>query len=103
VIHNPGTVPDPEFTNPGPDITTVVEESYANYSKASHQERHNKLLRYSREKCAYMVHSVPVENMQNLVHELRHRGEYLFVTDLSKDYYCKFGPSWKQFIGAMQN
>jgi hypothetical protein len=102
VIHNPGTVPDPELANPGPDITTIVEESYENYQSSPLQERLSSLLRYDRNRCAYMVHSVPHEKMQSLVNELRYHGKYLFVTDLNKNYYTRFGSSWKRFIEAMQ-
>lgn len=48
-----------------------------------------------------MVHSVPVEEIPPLVEELRHRGAYLFVTDLREDYYCHFGESWGNFVKAM--
>ncbi|KUJ13690.1 cell surface spherulin 4-like protein, partial [Mollisia scopiformis] len=103
VIHNPGTVPDPEFADPGPDITTVVEEGFARYKSTLLQERLTKLLRYDRSSCVYMVHSVPERELESVVHELRHRGKYLFVTTLSSNYYCSFGTSWERFIQAMQH
>jgi hypothetical protein len=101
VVHNPGTVPDAEFGSPGPDFTTVVEESFERYKSAELQER---LLRlpYTRERCSYMVHSVPKDDVRRLVGELRPRGEYLFVTDACENYYASFGTSWDEFIKAMK-
>jgi hypothetical protein len=101
VFHNPGTVPHPDFANPGPDATTVVEESYAQYQSAQLQERLS-LVPYDRERCCYMVHSVPREEVRGLVEGLRTRGRYLFVTDVSEHYYVQFGSSWNEFIEAMQ-
>lgn len=54
-----------------------------------------------RSKCCFIVHTVPKEELKLLVHDLRQRGEYLFVTDLCADYYSQFGPGWKDFIEAM--
>jgi hypothetical protein len=101
VIHNPGTPPDAGLASPGPDITTVVEESYAQYRSATLQERLASILPYERARCSYMVHSVPRGQIGRLVAELRHRGEYLFVTELCEDYYVRFGASWEEFCGAM--
>ncbi|KAG9234923.1 Spherulation-specific family 4 [Amylocarpus encephaloides] len=101
VIHNPGTVPDAGLANPGPDVSTVVEESFANYQSAHLQDRLRRLLRYDHGRCSYMVHSVPRHQVVDLVRELRPRGKYIFVTDLHEDYYCHFGPSWGDFVDAM--
>ena len=101
MIHNPGTVPDAGFANPGPDVTAVLEEGYAQYQLATVQERLS-TLHYDRSRCAYIVHSVPCDEVKRLVHELRHRGEYLFVTDLRENYYVRFGSSWSDFTEAMQ-
>ena len=101
MIHNPGTVPDIGLANPGPDVSTVVEESFANYQSAALQQRMSKLLRYDRSRCSFMVHSVPKEHIQELTQHLRWHAKYLFVTDLYKDYYCHFGPSWSEFCEAM--
>lgn len=80
-----------------------MEESFATYKSASLQYRLTSLLRYKPKMCAYLVHSVPEEELESLVHELRRRGGYLFVTDLTAGYYCSFGKSWNGFISAMQN
>jgi hypothetical protein len=102
VIHNPGTIPDASLANPGPDVAAVFEASYAEYRSAAIQERLSSLLPYKRNRCAYFVHSVPVEELKRLVLELRHRGGYLFATDLRENFYVRFGPSWREFIAAMQ-
>ena len=101
MIHNPGTVPDTALAKPGPDVTTVVEESFVVYQSTELQKRLSKLLRYDREKCSFMVHSVPRVHIQGLTRSLRWRGKYLFVTDLCEDFYCHFGPSFKDFCDAM--
>ncbi|KAF2198388.1 hypothetical protein GQ43DRAFT_164042 [Delitschia confertaspora ATCC 74209] len=102
VIHNPGTVPDAGFATSGPDATTVVEESFAQYKSAIVQERLSSLLPYGWSRCCYIVHSVPREEIRELVMELRERGRYLFVTESNEDFYVKFGESWVDFVEAMQ-
>jgi spherulation-specific family 4 protein len=102
VIHNPGTPPDTDLAKPGPDITTVLEESFAQWQSSAVQER-LQMVPYERARCAYMVHSVPKVAIKELVKELRHRGKYLFVTDLFENYYARFGSCWKDFVDAMQS
>jgi len=102
VIHNPGAIPDLGLADPGPDVTTVLEEPYVQYQSATLQERLGSLLPYDRTKCGYIVHSVPGDEVKRLVYRLRCRGEYLFVTDLREHFYERFGPSWSDFIEAMQ-
>ena len=102
VIHNPGTVPDASLTYPGPDVTAIVEESYQRYRSVELQEQLSSLLRYDWSRCCYIVHSVPRNEVLQLVLELRHRGKYLFVTELSTDYYVRFAPGWEEFVEAMQ-
>jgi hypothetical protein len=103
VIHNPGTIPDNGLLNPGPDVTTVLEESYKNFQSTSGAlEVKLASLQYDRRKCSYIVHSVPRDIIKELVQQLRRRAEYVFVTDLCENYYERFGPSWVEFIEAMQ-
>ncbi|KAF2667968.1 hypothetical protein BT63DRAFT_375237 [Microthyrium microscopicum] len=105
IIHNPGTPPDVEVGNAGADVTTVVEESFASYESPALQEyyaaRYALLPDFDRAKRAYMVHSTPVESLSDLVLRLRDSGDYLFITDLCEDYYCKFGHSWLEFVRAV--
>jgi hypothetical protein len=102
VIHNPGTTVDAKLANayPGPDMTAVVEESFVQYRSNLMQER-LALQILDRAKCCYIVHTVPKDDLKPLVHQLRKRGQYLFVTDLCEHYYSRFGPSWNDFIEAM--
>lgn len=83
-------------------MTAVVEESYRKFKSVELQERLFSLLRYDRSRCCYIVHSVPRNEIKQLVLELRHRGQYLFVTELRERYYEKFGSSWDDFVEAMQ-
>jgi hypothetical protein len=102
IIHNPGTTIDAKLANahPGPDVTAVVEESFAQYQSTAMQERLSSL-RLGRARCCYIVHTVPKDELKPLVHQLRKRGEYVFVTDLCEHYYSQFGPNWKEFVEAM--
>jgi hypothetical protein len=79
----------------------VFEASFTEYRSIAVQQRISALLRYRPERCAWFVHSVPIEDMKQLVLELRHRGSYMFATSLYKDFYIRFGPSWKEFVAAM--
>ncbi|TKA72815.1 hypothetical protein B0A49_05479 [Cryomyces minteri] len=101
VVHNPGTMPDSSLTRRRPDVTAVLEESYTRYeSHKPHEQR--ALQQYGRAGCSYILHSVPAKEVKQIVHELRHRAEFLFVTDLRERYYERFGPTWDDFIEAMQ-
>jgi len=103
VVHNPGTPPDAELANPGPDIILVCEEPYGRYRSDEVQQRLCELP-YDRARSGYMLSEVPVDELGPLVSELRHRGGYLFVTEVSGDFYERFGPtSWDVFMKAMQS
>lgn len=102
MIHNPGTVPDPELARPGPGVSAVFEASYDVYCSKAVQERLASLIPYQRSRCAYFVHSVPANEVAKLVMDLRRRGQYIFVTDPSELFYVQFGQSWTVFIHAMQ-
>ena len=80
----------------------MVEESFARYQSEALQERLSSLLTYEREKCAFIIHSVPRDEITGLVQKLRYRGKYVFVTDLCENYYVRFGESWADFIRAVQ-
>ena len=83
-------------------MTAVVEESYSAFKSVELQKRLSSLLRYDRSRCCYIVHSVPRDRIQELVLELRHRGQFLFVTELGEDCYVRFAPGWDEFVEAMQ-
>ena len=100
VIHNPGSAPDSLLADPGPDVTTVFEQSYANFQTAKHQQWLS-TSPYERERTSYMMHAVPEKGIEKFVYELRGRAKYLFVTDLKVDYYHSLGKSWDHFIAAL--
>lgn len=84
-----------------PDVTVVFEESSALWHEAESQTRLSELLRYNRENCSYMVHSVPEYLLRMVTMDLRHRGGYLFVTELRENYYESFGKTWEEFVTTM--
>ncbi|KAH0537523.1 hypothetical protein FGG08_005698 [Glutinoglossum americanum] len=100
VIYNPGSIPDTRFANLGPDLTAVFEETYQTYRSKALQDRLSSVP-YARSRCCYIVHSVPSNEVRQLVTQLRHRAGYLFLTGLSENYYASFGPTWSDFVAAM--
>jgi hypothetical protein len=101
VIHNPGTPPDAELANPGPDVIVTCEEPYQRYQGAEVQKRLNDY-HYDQHRSGYMISGVPRAEISTLVQELRYRGAYLFVTALVNDFYESFGDSWGEFIAAFE-
>ena len=100
-IHNPGTVPDTEYASPGPDLTTVFETEYKHFKDREVQQRLTNLLRYDRDRCSYMVLSVPKDEVPELVKELKRRAKYVFVSESKRGWYEKFGDGWPRFIEAV--
>ncbi|KAF8859950.1 hypothetical protein BDZ45DRAFT_672879 [Acephala macrosclerotiorum] len=102
VIHNPGTIPDTGLNVSGTDITVVFEGSYQSY-----QEQATALvsLPLNRSDYSYIIHSLPTGlsevNLRKFAYRLSERSEFLFLTDLSENYYESFGPDWRDFIGVM--
>ena len=101
VIHNPGTPPDAELADPGPDVIITCEEPYHRYRGKEVQQR-LKEYHYDRAKSGYMISAVPGDEIGQIVQELCHRGAYLFVTALVDDFYESFGKSWGDFVAAME-
>lgn len=100
MIHNPGTAVDARLADPGPDVTTVVENTYEQFQTPAYQEWLS-TSPYDRSRSSIMVHSTPVHKVRQLTHGLRQRAAYIFITSLTKAYYQSFGPSWMPFIEAM--
>ncbi|KAF2108083.1 Spherulation-specific family 4 [Lophiotrema nucula] len=100
VIHNPGTAVDARLAQPGPDVTVTVETSFKVFQTKDYQ-RWLGSSPYDRESSCYMVHSAPLERVEDLVQELRPRAGFLFVTSRKKDFYQNFRPSWRKFVAAM--
>lgn len=78
----------------------VAEESYAAFCSLELQKRLT-TLQHDRTRYAYIVHSVPSERIPDLVLELMNRGKYIFISDLADNVYCRFGPSFCDFIRAI--
>lgn len=100
VVHNPGAAPDSRFAVPGPDVSTVFEQSYENFRTEEHQGW-LETSPYGRERSSYMVHSVPEGEVERFSYELRGRAKYLFVTDLEVDYYHSMGKGWDRFVKGL--
>jgi hypothetical protein len=100
VVHNPGTAVASKLASPGPDITVVVETSYEHFVSEEYQDW-LATSPYGRSRSAYMVHSVPEEEVAGLTMALRERTEYLFVTSKTANFYEGFGESWEMFVRAM--
>jgi hypothetical protein len=79
-----------------------MEESFERWQSVAVQHRLS-MVPYDNTRSAYMVHSVPINEVRGLVRELRHRGKYLFVTDLQEHYYVQFGTCWSEFVDAMHS
>lgn len=84
-----------------PDVTVVFEESSTLWHEVDTQTRLADLLRYRRQNCSYMIHSVPQHLIRPLTREMRARGAYLFITELQDRYYESFGKTWTDFVSAM--
>ncbi|KAG9194725.1 hypothetical protein G6011_04760 [Alternaria panax] len=100
VIHNPGTAVSAELAVPGPEITVVVETSHKDFMTQRYQEWLSTSL-YKRTRIAYIVHSVPQEEVQALTRALRDRAEYLFVTSAFHGFYESFAGSWLDFVASL--
>jgi hypothetical protein len=100
VMHNPGTIPDPNLAHEKPDITVIIEGSYSSYQSEWTQAQLDAHY-YDCASSSCIVHSTPIEEIANLVNQLRLRAEYLFVTDLQDKYYESFGAGWTTFIDAV--
>ena len=102
VIHNPGTAVDKRFTlaKPGPDISVVVETSYAEFNTDEYQAWLANSP-YDRSQTCYMLYSVPEEKVADLAVSLRDRAKYLFLTSATSNFYENFAPSWEAFVEAM--
>ncbi|TID23291.1 putative spherulin 4-like cell surface protein [Venturia nashicola] len=100
IVHNPGIIPDPRFEDSNTDITVVFESSFSEYDS---KQQALTALPDARERYAYMVHSSSLAkaSLQNFVNEMSQHADWLFVTNLNKNYYEKFGSNWKNFVSAI--
>jgi len=102
VIHNPGTIPDTGLNVPDTDTTVIFEGPYQSYQE---QAATLASLPLNRSDYSYIVHSLPTSmskvNLRKFAYRLSELSEFLFLTDLSENYYESFGPDWRDFIGVM--
>ncbi|KAH7116121.1 Spherulation-specific family 4 [Dendryphion nanum] len=100
VIHNPGTAVHAGLADPGPDLTTIIEEGWPRYQTKEYQ---NWLATspYDRTRTCAMMNAVPKDDVPEVTRMIRDRAEYVFVTDLDENFYESFGPSWDSFVEAM--
>ncbi|TKX25007.1 hypothetical protein C1H76_2784 [Elsinoe australis] len=99
VIHNPGAVPDAGLNSDTTDITIAFESSLDDY-----QTKQSALasLPLPRSRYSSLVHSAASSyDMKDLVDRMSRHSAYLFVTDLSTDYYQAFGSDWSDFVNAV--
>ncbi|KAL4804607.1 cell surface protein [Aspergillus unguis] len=99
VVHNPGTAPAASLACLA-DLVIVCEESYTRYRSVDVQ-RWLAINPIDRENAGFILSGVPVENVGELVQELRHRGAYIFVTELAEGFYERFGRSWDLLMQAL--
>jgi hypothetical protein len=82
----------------------TFEQSYDLYQSTSTQSMLDRSISsgdYNRSSSSLIVHSVPIDQIETLTLDLAKRAEYLFVTDLTEDYYNSFGPGWERFVKAV--
>ncbi|KAH7398536.1 Spherulation-specific family 4 [Pyrenochaeta sp. MPI-SDFR-AT-0127] len=101
VIHNPGTAVSSRLASPGPDITVVVETSYQHFITQEYQDW-LATSPYDRSRSCYMLHSVPNDEVKNLTASFCKAAKYLFITSATENFYGSFGPSWEDFLAAME-
>ena len=113
IVHNPGTLPAPEFHSSAPDITVIFEQSYPSWTGTSHSttaafvtNSSNPYPTADRSAYALMVHSVPPSlagaDLQAFVDGLQEIGQHLFVTSNSEDYYESFAGDWEGFVDLVR-
>jgi hypothetical protein len=80
------------------------EQSYDLYQSSSTQSMLDRSISsgdYNRSSSSLIVHSVPIDQIETLTLDLAKRAEYVFVTDLTEEYYNSFGPGWERFVKAV--
>lgn len=101
MIHNPGVIPDPAYNDTNTDITVVFEDSYPAYQVALASLT---ALPKHRSEYSFMINDVPIMDLvslQKFVGQLSDLAEYLFLTDLSVNYYESFGSIWTNFTNSV--
>jgi hypothetical protein len=102
VVHNPGRIPDSELMAVKPDITVIYEGTYELMPEREDLHGNLTALGGGREDWAMMVTSVPEDlgrgGLRKIVESVRRDVEWLYVTDLTKDFYSDYGSNWEGWL-----
>jgi hypothetical protein len=92
---------DPRFTELNTDITVVFEGSEPAFQ--SQQAALSAL--QDRSRYSYVIYSVPSTLnkavLKTTVNQLSQHAEFLFLTDLTQNYYERFGTLWRTLIDVI--
>lgn len=108
IIHNPGTIPDPQFlTSSSSNISVVFEGSYASYNQdttSSSISAFQKSSKVGRERMAAIVYDFPDgQKTKDFVRQLRKVVGSLFLTGsgVDGDVYAGWWEAWQSWVGEM--
>lgn len=96
-MHNPGTAVHAGLAEPGPDLTTIIEEAWPSYQTKEYQDW-LATSPYDRTRTCAMMNAVPKDDVPEVTRMMRDRADFLFVTDLEENFYESFGASWDSFV-----
>ena len=81
------------------DITVSFEQSYTEFTT---QQSALSSLPLDRTRYSNMIHSVPTSaSVKTTVNDMSQNAAYLFLTDLTTNYYKSFGSDWSSFVSNM--
>ncbi|KUJ17439.1 uncharacterized protein LY89DRAFT_644923 [Mollisia scopiformis] len=108
IIHNPGSIPDPQFlTSSSANVTVVFEGSYTSYQQYSSSKSIGavqKSAKVKREQLAAIVYDFPDgEDTKGFLEDLRRRVGNLFITGdgVDGDVYAGWWDEWEGWVGNM--
>jgi hypothetical protein len=105
VIQNPGAVPNANITNNVTDTQVIFEGAYSDVPSQDTMKAKLDILSNDRSRFTYVVHSMPSNvkqpDLRKLVQDAARNAAFLFVTDLTEDYYESFGSRWKDFVDSV--
>ena len=99
-MHNPGAVPAEGLVNSLTDITVVFESPYESFPEVAKEN----LSKLNGHRSAYSIIVYALSgsvDLSSYVGTLCQSAQYLFVTDLTSDFYAKFSPNWSDFVSAV--
>ena len=104
VVHNPGTVPDPQYLAFA-DSTVIFEATYETFKERNGAGMLSNILDAGRSQRCCIIHSVP-DNVTGheflrLVKDATKIADEVFITHLTQDYYQSFDRRWAEFVDLM--